>query len=163
MASTFISIFENTKFNFGLKFFYGVKALLDEGDDFTLLKNDTYHNTVQFGFTYKGTRKIEVWMNIFCYGTDEVQNVTVSIYDITGKKRAGEGYLNYQLDKNVFHNPSAKKAYELSFDPKVTNPQEAVAYIRSVLNRNDRDDDFQVPEMPKSPKAVEPKEPVLAQ
>lgn len=131
-----------------MRFFYGLKSLLDDGDGFEVMRHKPFYKNLACEFTYKGTRRVQVYFALFgCHtGDGTPQDATVVVYDMD---------TNTTLDSNVFHNPQSTK-YELSWDPRIQTPPQLVAYVRSVLDRDDRNGSTFVPPASSSP-AKQPK------
>jgi hypothetical protein len=127
--------------------FYALKAMLDDGDNFELLTNRTIdrdrQQTMSCQFIYKGTRYIRVFTGSF-FPSENVTNLTVTIFEVTP-----EGKTIDKLDTNAFHNKGSH--LDIGHDPTISSIEEFVSYIKSVLDREDRDpknDDIEVPQRP---------------
>ena len=130
-------------------FYYALSSLLEKGDNFKYsLNSDTrLDNAASISFLYNGTRFIKVFYSLFFYNRERelVKDVSVSIFETNENGKTIE-----QLDKNVFNNPIAKNSYELSFDPTIREEPDFVQYIKSVLDRSDRDGDLEIQPLPPS-------------
>jgi hypothetical protein len=116
--------------------FYGLKSMLDGGDDFVLLTDrniDTDNQqTMSCQFIYKGTRHIKVFTGAFFENKNynNVSHITVTIFEVTP-----EGKTISKLDTNVFYNKGGH--LDLSHDPVISTVENFVKYVKSVLDRSD--------------------------
>jgi len=131
--------------------FYGLKSMLDDGEDFTMLTDRNMEKddqqTMSCQFIYKGTRHIRVFTSAF-FSTknyDNPSHLTVSIFEVTP-----EGKTISKLDTNAFYNKGAY--FDISHDPIISSVENFVKYVKSVLDRSDRDrgndDETKLPKSP---------------
>jgi hypothetical protein len=127
--------------------FYGLKAMLDDGDNFELLTNRTMDNdgkqTMSCQFTYKGTRYIRVFVGTF-FPKENITHLTVTIFEVTP-----EGKTIDKLDSNAFYNKGSH--LDIGHDPIISSVDQFVSYIKTVLDRSDitpENDDIIVPVSP---------------
>jgi hypothetical protein len=129
--------------------FYGLKSMLNDGDNFVLLTDrniDTDNKqTMSCQFTYKGTRHIKVFTGAFSKNKDfnNISHITVTIFEVTP-----EGKTIDKLDTNAFYNKGGH--LDISHDPIISTVDNFVKYVKSVLDRTDRNDDDKILP-PKSP------------
>ncbi len=136
--------------------FYGLKSMLDDGDDFTLLTDRNLEKdnqqTMSCQFVYKGTRYIRVFTGAFFTNKqyDKPSNITVTIFEVTP-----EGKTISKLDTNAFFNKGAH--LDISHDPVISTVENFVKYVKSVLDRSDRDRGDDEISSPKSPNPMSKK------
>ena len=132
--------------------FFGLKALLDDGDDFKLLTDRSIFTdgmqSMSTQFVYKGTRNIRVFTSCFFNNKDydDVRDITVTIFEVTP-----EGKTIEKLDTNAFNIEEIKNWKDhlgIGHDPHIRSVEGLVGYVKQVLDRSDRDfgeDDVVVP------------------
>lgn len=127
--------------------FYGLKSMLDDGDNFELLEvNDTNaKDSLHCQFLYKGTRNIEV--TAWYYDLKTKKSLNVIVYeDGDGMTNEYTYEVSYEASPRDIEVGAADEDGKISdtewgYDPLIDSVVSFVKFVKDVLDENDRDDD----------------------
>ena len=117
--------------------------------------NNPKFDRVIFGFSYKGTMYVKVFSGA---GEDasksDIGSLSVSVFISPDKKS------NYtKKEHNAFYNQESKK---VNYDPIIKNGKDLLVYVKSILDEDDRNKEYNYTPVPNKPDIKNKPQPVLA-